>query len=150
MRLATNAVSNITSVRHLRAIAGGLVLTALLANCDPPVNQVRIEPGTAPRTPVFVLTDSTGSGPAGAIYGLSVVPCGADAVVWQIVATGTNGPPTLLTYGVTPPGYVSHLGPAPLSAGCYDVFVTDGRRARFRVDAAGKVTTEARRDSVKR
>jgi hypothetical protein len=113
------------------------------------VNQVRIEPGGAPLKPVFVLTDTTGRSGAGAIYGLSVVPCGADTAIWQIAATGSNGPPSRVEYGETPTGYVVHTGPAPLRPGCYDVFVTDGRRSRFRVDAAGHVLVDARRDSVK-
>jgi hypothetical protein len=114
------------------------------------LNEVRIEPGTTPLKPVFVLTDSTGRGPSGTIYGLSVVPCGADTAVWQIAANGGNRTPSRLEYGETPPGYVVHSGPAPLRSGCYDVFVTDGRRSRFHVDAAGHVSMDGRRDTVPR
>jgi hypothetical protein len=115
--------------------------------CEAVVNEVRVEPGTSLLKPVFVLTDTTGKGSSGTIYGLSVVPCGSDNAVWQIAATGSNSAPARLEYGVTPPGYVTHIGPTPLHAGCYEVFITDGRRARFRVDAGGRVVSETRRDS---
>ena len=120
------------------------------AACGPALNEVRIEPGTTPLKPVFVLTDTTGRAPSGTIYGMSVVPCGADTAVWQITANGSNGAPTRLVYGETPPGFFVSAGPEPLRAGCYDVFVTDGRRSRFRVDAAGRVLVDARRDSLAR
>ena len=51
-------------------------------SCESVVNLVRVEPGSAPAKPVFVLTDTTGHGASGTIYGLSVVPCGADTAVW--------------------------------------------------------------------
>lgn len=103
------------------------------------VNRVQVEPGDAPNKPVFVLTDTTGRGPAGTVYGLSVIPCGSDSPVWQLVATGSNGAPARVVYGDSVPGYIARAGPVPLKAGCYDVFVTDGPRVRFRVDAAGRV-----------
>ena len=131
----------------------GAVLAALaasLAACEAVVNEVRVEPGSTPLKPVFVLTDTTGRGPSGTIYGLSIVACGSETVLWQIAATGANGAPSRITYGETPPGYVVNSGPTALRAGCYDVFVTDGRRARFRVDAGGRVTPDPRRDSTRR
>lgn len=115
---------------------------AALVACDHAINTVRVEPGTAPLHPVFVLADSTGRGRSGLVYGLSVVPCGSDSVMWQLGATGSQGPPQRLTYGEAPDGFVSLIGPRELRRGCYDVFVTDGRRARFRVDAQGRVTPE--------
>lgn len=134
--------------QHLSLIRS-YALAALFAavSCEPAVNLVRVEPGSAPLKPVFVLSDTTGHGSSGTIYGLSVIPCGADTAVWQIAASGSNGAPARLEYGVTPIGYVTHVGPEPLRSGCYDVYVTDGRRARFRVNAAGQVIVEARRDS---
>jgi hypothetical protein len=150
VHVATNSVSSVTSSARDRVIVAGLVLFALCSSCDNVINQVRVEPGVALRAPVFVLTDTSGRGPAGTIYGVSVVPCGSDTPVWQIAATGTNGAPARITYGETPAGFVVRAGPEPLHAGCYDVFVTDGRRARFRVDAAGRVAIEARRDTVSR
>ena len=144
-----NAVSQVTGHATFRAV----VLFALacnIAGCEAVVNRVRIEPGTTPLTPVFVVTDSTGRQPSGTIYGLSVVQCGADTAIWQIAADGSQTAPSRIEYGHAPPGYVVRAGPGRLRAGCYDVFITDGRRARFRVDATGRVVTDARRDSTTR
>jgi hypothetical protein len=140
-----NAVSQVTcrTGDFIRRAALAFIMAS--AACEPVINQVRVEPGTAPMKPVFVLTDTTGRGSSGTIYGLSVVPCGADSAVWQIAATGSNSPPARLDYGVAPTGYITRVGPEVLRAGCYDVFVTDGRRARFRVNAAGQVTAETNR-----
>lgn len=114
------------------------------------MNEVRVEAGTSPNTPVFVLTDSSGRGPVGTVYGFSVIPCGADNPVWQLVASGTNGAPARFAYGDTLPGYVAHIGPKPLRPGCYEVFMTDSRHVRFHVDASGRVLTQARGDTVRR
>jgi hypothetical protein len=122
----------------------------VLASCESLVNEVRVEPGATPLRPVFVLSDTTGRGPAGTIYGLSVVACGNETVLWQIVAAGSNGAPSRIEYGVTPLGYIVNTGPAPLRAGCYNVYVTDGRRVRFRVDATGRVTSDPQRDTSRR
>jgi hypothetical protein len=121
-----------------------------LAACTPAVNQIRVEAGTAAFKPVFVLTDTTGRAPSGTIYGLSVIPCGADTAVWQIAALGSNRAPMRITYGDALPGYVAHVGPRVLVPGCYNVFVTDGRQARFRIDGIGHLTGEAVRDTSRR
>jgi len=144
-----NAVRQVT--RHSKHLTRAYAFAALFAalSCEPVVNLVRVEPGT-PTKPVFVLSDTTGRGSSGTIYGLSVIPCGGDSAVWQITANGSNGAPARLEYGVTPAGYFSRVGPEPLRKGCYDVFVTDGRRARFRVDAFGQLIPEPRRDSLPR
>ena len=124
-----------------------VALTLVLASCETLVNEVRVESGTTPPPikPVFVLSDTSGHGPVGTIYGLSVVACGRETVLWQIVATGTNTAPPRIEYGVAPAGYNVNIGPTPLSAGCYDVYISDGRRARFRIDAVGRVTSESPR-----
>lgn len=143
-------MSHVTS-RARSSVAPWLVGLALaLGACGPAINEVRVEPGTTPLKPVFVLTDTTGRGASGTIYGLSVVPCGGDSAVWQLAASGSTTAPARLEYGETPAGYIANVAPAPLRAGCYDVFVTDGRRSRFRVDAAGHVIVEARRDTTHR
>jgi hypothetical protein len=144
-----NAVSSITSLARNRVLLF-IVTLVVAAGCGPALNEVRIEPGTTPLKPVFVVTDTTGRAASGTIYGMSVVPCGADTAVWQIAANGSSGAPSRLVYGETPPGYVVTVGPEPLRAGCYDVFITDGRRSRFRVDAAGRVIVDARRDTTAR
>jgi len=143
-------VSSITTPTHSRVLPFILAAALGAAACGPALNEVRIEPGATPLKPVFVLTDTTGRASSGTIYGMSVVPCGADTAVWQIAANGSSGAPSRLVYGETPPGYFVSVGPEPLRAGCYDVFVTDGRRSRFRVDTAGRVIVDARRDSSTR
>jgi hypothetical protein len=144
VRRSTNAVSHITTLARLSVISRAIALTLVLTACGPALNEVRLESGTTPLQPIFILTDTTGRGPPGTIYGLSVVPCGSDTAAWQIAANGTSGAPSRLVYGEAPPGYVVKAGPAPLRTGCYDIFVTDGRRSRFRVDAAGRVTVDGR------
>lgn len=150
MHSRANAVSLITRAARGRVLGLALAVALVSAACGPALNEVRVEPGTTPLKPVFVLTDTTGRASTGTIYGMSVVPCGADTAVWQIAANGSNGAPGRLVYGETPPGYVVTVGPEPLRAGCYDVFVTDGRRSRFHVDGAGRVIVDARRDSTAR
>ena len=145
-----NAVSSITTRTRSRGIPLAFAIMLVAGACGPALNEVRIEPGTTPSKPVFVLTDTTGRAPSGTIYGMSVVPCGADTAVWQITASGSNTAPARFIYGETPPGYIVSVGPQPLRAGCYDVFVTDGRRSRFRVDGAGRVIVDARRDTTTR
>ena len=120
-----------------------------LIGCEAMVNEVRVEPGLTPLKPVFILTDTTGRGPAGTVYGLSVVACGSETVLWQISATGSNPAPSRIEYGTVPPGYVVTAGPAGLRPGCYDVFITGGRRSRFRVDGMGKVIPESGRSRAK-
>jgi hypothetical protein len=147
VHIPSNAVSHITRRANIFARLVSCTFLMLGVACDPVVNRVRVEPGTAPLKPVFVLTDTTGHAASGNIYGLSVVLCGTDSALWQIAATGASGPPSRLEYGVTPAGYATHVGPQPLRPGCYEVLITDGRRARFRVSAAGQVIVEARPDS---
>ena len=133
----------ITSFHAPPALAALLSLAVLLASaCDPAINTVRIETGNAPLRPVFVLADSTGRGRSGPIYGLSVVPCGSDSAIWQIASRQTVGAPSRVAYGETPDGFVTLIGPEPLRRGCYDVFITNAKRVRFRVDNQGRVVTE--------
>ncbi len=148
MHRLANAVSHVTTCMRSPVIV--MVALALAVACTPAVNLVRVEPGTASFTPVFVLTDTTGRAPSGVIYGLSVIPCGADTAVWQLAASGSNRVPMRLEYGQTPPGFVAHIGPQVLRPGCYNVFVTDGRRAQFRIDASGKLSGSAVRDTTHR
>jgi hypothetical protein len=150
VRSRTNSVSHVTTITRALLLSFVLSISMTAGACGPVLNEVRIEPGTTPLKPVFVLTDTTGRAASGTIYGLSVVPCGADTAVWQIAANGSNQAPARLEYGETPAGYIARTGPETLRAGCYDVFVTDGRRARFRVDAGGRVIVDVRRDTTAR
>ena len=150
VHISLRAVSQVTTRARSCIASISIALTLGLAACETLANEVRVEPGTTPLKPVFILTDTTGHGPVGTIYGLSVVACQSETILWQIVATGSNGAPSRIEYGVAPDGYVVNSGPFPLHAGCYDVFITDGRRARFRVDTQGRVTSDSRRDTSRR
>jgi hypothetical protein len=143
------------NARLLPSPWGRIACAALLAGtaiaCNPVVNAVRVDPGTVPREPVFVLSDTTGRVASGIIYGLSVLRCGTDSASWTIAANGSVGSPGRVVYGTTPPGYVTVAGPEQLRVGCYNVYITDGRRARFQVDRVGRVLAERlSRDSTRR
>jgi hypothetical protein len=150
VHISLPAVSHVTRTARLRIVSVLAGVSMSLVGCEALVNEVRVEPGTTSLKPVFVLTDTTGRGPVGTVYGLSVVACGSEMVLWQISADGSSSAPTRIEYGTAPPGYVVNARPAALRAGCYDVFITDGRRARFRVDKMGHVSPESRRDSARR
>ncbi|HEY7236022.1 MAG TPA: hypothetical protein VH539_17825 [Gemmatimonadaceae bacterium] len=145
-------MSHVTRTARIRNARAFFALGVFVVACEAVVNEVRVEPGASPLKPVFVLTDTTGRAPSGTIYGLSIVTCRNDNVLWQIAATGSNTSPSRIVYGEAPPGYAVNVGPAALRPGCYVVFVTDGRRARFRVDATGRVTPDpdTRRDTTHR
>ena len=136
----------------LRFIVSCALAAAAAVACTPVLNAVRIEAGPSPRVPRFVLTDTTGRIAGGLVYGLSVLRCGSDSAAWTIAATGSAGTPMRIVYGTTPSGYVAVAGPDSLRTGCYEVFITDGRRARFQLDRNGRVVVplRAQRDSIRR
>ena len=100
---------------------------------------MRIEPSSQAGLPVFVLIDTGARAVGQVLYGLSVVRCGIDSSIWTLTATGTTGSPGRITYGETPPGYVSSVGPGPLVPGCYDVYASGGEKGRFRIGADGHI-----------
>ena len=69
--------------------------------------------------------------------------------VWVMRAAdgvGPSSPPTKITYGVNPPGYIAELGPLPLSPGCYEALLAGAdvsAQVNFEVASDGSVT-EAR------
>jgi hypothetical protein len=111
-----------------------LLLALVLSAC----NSERIErvaPDASASRPVFHLVHPDGS-PITRFYGLSVVSCSGDAVLWTLQSGGTNAaPPLAIAYGETPTGYTSATGPRPLDPGCYKVLMPEGLTARFRIDA---------------
>ena len=144
-----SAVRHVTGRAELRVVV--LFAFALnIASCEAIVNRVSVQSGATSAKPVFVITDTTGRQPSGAIYGLSVVKCGADSASWQIASDGSQSAPSRVEYGVAPKGYIVRAGPDTLRTGCYDVFVTHGRRARFYIDGTGRLLVEVRRDTAGR
>ena len=96
--------------------------------------------GATPGRPRFTLPAD-----AGALYGLAVVPCGGGAPRWQFGTGGgvlTAVPPTIV-YGEVPAGFSLLAGPAPLTAGCYDVFAGTAA-GRFTVQPDGAIVPVGR------
>jgi hypothetical protein len=93
---------------------------------------VSVQPAPAPATVTFVLADRS------LIYGLSVLTC-AGRVMWTLSNERNGGAPVSITYGVTPDGFASRVGPKPLTPDCYDVIVSGPSRTRFRIGADGKL-----------
>ena len=131
------------SVRRSRRIVVTCALTLGAGVGCTPGNIVGVETGAEPGTPVFVITDVAGHGATRWIFGLSVVTCGTGSSVWTIAATGSASAPSRITYGQTPPGYVSRVGPLPLRPGCYQVYVSESAGARFRVGRDGRVIADS-------
>ena len=120
------------------AIVGMLALVGCAAT-----NLVGIESESEPWRPVFRVTDASGRGAVRWVYGLSVVTCGTDSAEWTIAATGDAPTPTRIVYGEAPRGFVSRVGPEPLRPGCYEVYVSESRGARFRIGRDGRVAGDA-------
>src|SRR5919201_756454 len=116
----------------------GIVGILALAGCSA-ANLVGVESESAPWAPVFRVTDASGRGAVQWVYGLSVLTCGTDSAVWTIAAAGDAPAPTRIVYGEPPRGYVSRVGPEPLRPGCYDVYVSESKGARFRIGRDGRV-----------
>jgi hypothetical protein len=78
------------------------------------------------------------------IYGLSVVVCGTDRAMWTIASDGSRPLPAQIPYGRAVPGFVTGVGPLPLSPGCYDVFASGTRPVRFDLDGRAIVQRRGR------
>lgn len=73
-------------------------------------------------------------GGAGFFYGLTVMTCTGSKPYWTFGVRGAKGPPPdTVTYGATPAGYATVIGPLPLDPGCYRVLVTGGASAQFHI-----------------
>ena len=131
------------SVRRWRRVVVICATTLGAGIACTPGNIVGVEAGAEPAVPVFVITDAAGRGATRWIFGLSVVTCGTGTSVWTIAATGSASAPSRITYGRTPAGYVSRVGPLPLRPGCYQVYVSESAGARFHVGADGRVTADS-------
>jgi hypothetical protein len=122
------------------ALAGLIQLSA----CVTVANTLRIETGARGDSLAFVLSGITAAGraagePGAPIYGLSVVACGTERALWTVSADGTRSMPLRVVYGKTVDGFPTRAGPAPLTTGCYDVFLTGARPVRFDVDEHGAI-----------
>jgi hypothetical protein len=80
----------------------------------------------------FVLADRS------LVYGVTVTTC-SGRVMWTISNERLIQPPTRISYGVTPDGFVSRTGPKPLTPGCYEIIVSGPSSARFQIGADGRL-----------
>lgn len=110
----------------------------LLAACTA-TTAVRLAPAPENGRPVFMITAAVGEGLAPALYGLSVVRCGSDDVMWTIAADGGRSSPRRIVYGTAPAGYLNEVRPRILGPGCYNVFVSGGGRSTFTVPAGTEI-----------
>ncbi len=118
------------------ALAG---LTLLCVGCATDVaRNVLVEPTPAPGVVAFVLTDRN------LVYGLTVMTCHGRAM-WTISNERLGRVPSRITYGVTPDGFVSRIGPEALKPGCYEVVVSGPSRVRFRIGEDGRLVSPGNR-----
>lgn len=101
-------------------------LTLCVACATDIARDVSVEPTPKAGVVDFVLKDRS------LMYGLTVMTCSGRAV-WTISNQGLGLPPSRISYGVTPDGFVSRVGPEALKAGCYEVVVSGPSHVRFRI-----------------
>lgn len=140
-----------------RAALALVALTAIagVAGCADHGRPLDTAP-TAKPLPVFHL-GLIRHGSSHFFYGLTVMNCAGNTPYWTFGERGAKGaPPDTVTYGATPVGYETVIGPLALEPGCYRVLVTGGASAEFRIAPDGRivaadstfVTTGSARDST--
>lgn len=98
---------------------------AILIGC-PQEFSVWIEPNSTRDTLVIGVSGQRGGSRAVPFTSLVVGRCQSahvDGEVWLIERRADAPYPSRITYGVTPPGFLTLKGPTPLIAGCYEVAV---------------------------
>lgn len=115
----------------MRFAIGGSCLTLLCVACATDIaRDVSVEPAPKAGVVEFVLKDRN------LVYGLTVMTCrGRD--VWTISNVRLGLAPSRITYGVTPDGFVSRVGPEELKPGCYELVVSGPSRVRFHIGEDG-------------
>jgi hypothetical protein len=116
---------------------------ALGGACVAPDRYLSIAAPAAVDSLTFLITDPRQATDV-PIYGLSVVVCGTERVMWTIASDGSRSLPAQIAYGHAVPGFVTRAGPLTLSPGCYDVFASGTRPVRFDVDHLGSIQARAR------
>lgn len=138
--------------------------TAAGVACERTPAVLSIAPASTTASLSFELSSGTEkTAPVASLVGFVVsrYPCdtprSADKVrVWAMNArdgVGPASPPTIIRYGVAPPEYVTSTGPAALTEGCYEAYVTGADlRAilNYRVDRDGRVMPLRREQSHER
>lgn len=109
-------------------------LTLCVACATDVARDVSVEPTPKAGVVEFVLKDRT------LLYGLTVMTCSGRAV-WTISNQGLGLPPSRISYGVTPEGFVSRVGPETLKPGCYEVVVSGPSHVRFHIGENGQLVS---------
>jgi hypothetical protein len=132
---SSRAVKSRTAARARFALVAVSLLSAACVADE--AQRVSVEPAPKPASVAFVLTDRT------LVYGLTVATC-RGRPVWTISnEQHTVQAPARIIYGVTPDGYVTRIGPNPLTPGCYEVIVSGPSRARFWIGADGQLIPDS-------
>ena len=119
----------------MRFAVRGVCLTLIGVACTTDIaGDVSVEPTPKAGVVEFVLQDRN------LVYGLTVMTCHGRAV-WTISNARLGLAPGRITYGVTPDGFVSRIGPEPLKSGCYEVVVSGPSHTRFHIGDDGLLTS---------
>lgn len=117
----------------MRFAVRGVCLTLTCVACATDIaRDVSVEPAPKAGVVEFVLKDRN------LVYGLTVMTCHGRAV-WTISNARLGLAPGRITYGVTPDGFVSRVGPEPLKSGCYEVVISGPSHARFQIGEDGRL-----------
>lgn len=122
----------VSSVSRFRLYAV-YVAVASCAACGT-MNAVRIDPASPSDRPIFVLTRAVGEeGPPAEFYGLAVVTCKDDSVMWRIAISANVAAPARVVYGTVPAGFTAGVTAHPLVPGCYRVYISGPAHTTFTV-----------------
>lgn len=127
---------------RLRLLTMPVAAIYLLLGCGGGTQNVTVavEPAPAPARVAFGL----GVG-GGYFYGLTVMTCTRDSVMWVVGTGGTNaGRPSRVVYGQAPAGFATRTGPVPLVPGCYMATAGSGF-TRFVLRPDGSVAADSLR-----
>ena len=119
----------------MRFVMRGTCLTLVCVACATDVaRDVSVEPAPKAGVVEFVVQDRN------LLYGLTVMTCRGRAV-WTISNARLGLAPSRITYGITPDGFVSRVGPEELEPGCYEVVVSGPFHVRFHIGEDGKLVS---------
>jgi hypothetical protein len=119
-------------------------LALLVLTACPKRNAIWLVPGSTADSLVFAIGKTRGAAePIPDLGGLVVYTCSSNSssgqhTVWDIAPSETHtSMPPQVTFGETPPGYVSRTAPEALRAGCYTA--SRGANVSFTVLSGGAV-----------
>src|SRR6185437_323737 len=124
--------------------AAAVLACVTLVAC-PARSAIWIEPGSTANHLVFGLGETRHGPPPKSLYGITVVPCGKEgqlpaSAVWAVARSADSAIPGRISYGETPPGFVTRRQAAVLRAGCYRAEDSASGRVEFLVNSDGTVT----------